>query len=137
MPLAANTLAASCGRVIDLFDPIVRHIFKRCMASGYVALDATSIRVLDIEHPLGIRNGALWLLQDAHCYSYFMYAKRGHAVHLDALLEGYELTCAMCDGSPTNNCVERAGAQRGGCNAHARRGLVDAHAAALTSVIAA
>src|SRR5882724_12302752 len=44
IPLAANTLAASCGRVIDLFDPIVRHVFKRCMESEYVALDATSAR---------------------------------------------------------------------------------------------
>ena len=126
VPLAANTLAASCGRVIDLFDPIVRHVFKRCMASEYVALDATSIRVLDVEHPLGIRNGALWLIQGAHCYSYFMYATSGHADHLEAKLEGYRLVSAMCDGSPTNNCVERAGAKRGGCHAHARRGLVGA-----------
>jgi transposase len=126
IPLAANTLAASCGRVIDLFDPIVRHVFKRCMESEYVALDATSIRVLDVEHPLGIRNGALWLIQGAHCYSYFMYAKSGHADHLEAKLEGYRLVSAMCDGSPTNNCVERAGAKRGGCHAHARRGLVGA-----------
>jgi hypothetical protein len=126
VPLSANTLAASCGRVIDLFDPIVRHIFKRCMESGYVALDATSLPVLDIKHPLGIRNGALWLLLGGHCYSYFMYAESGHAEHLEAKLEGYKLTSAMCDGSPTNNCVERAGAKRGGCNAHARRGLVEA-----------
>jgi hypothetical protein len=32
------------------------------MDSEYVALDATSIRVLDVEHPLGIRNGAIWLI---------------------------------------------------------------------------
>jgi hypothetical protein len=32
----------------------------------------------------------------------------------------------MWDGSPTNNCVERAGGQRGGCNAHGRRRLVEA-----------
>ena len=33
----------------------------------------------------------------------------------------------MCDGSPTNNCVEQqAGGLRGGCNAHGRRRLVDA-----------
>ena len=126
VPLSANTLAGSCGRVIDLFDPIVRHIFERCMESGYVALDATSLPVLDIKHPLGIRNGALWLLLGSHCYSYFMYAESAHADHLEAKLEGYRLTSAMCDGSPTNNCVERAGATRGGCNAHARRGLVEA-----------
>ena len=32
----------------------------------------------------------------------------------------------MCDGSATNNCVERCGGKRGGCNAHARRKLVEA-----------
>jgi transposase len=33
----------------------------------------------------------------------------------------------MCDGSATNNCVEKeAGGRRGGCNAHGRRGLVEA-----------
>lgn len=126
VPLSANTLAASCGRVIDLFDPIVRHIFNKCLTSEYVALDATSIRVLDSEHPLGIRSGAFWLIQGAHCYSYFMYAESGHAKHLETKLEGYKLVSAMCDGSPTNNCVERAGAKRGGCNAHGRRGLVEA-----------
>ena len=126
VPLSANTLAASAGRVIDLFDPIVRHIFKKCITSEYVALDATSMRVLDIEHPLGIRNSALWLIQGAHCYSYFFYAESGHADHLEAKLEGYKLASAMCDGSPTNNCVERAGAKRGGCNSHGRRGLIEA-----------
>ncbi len=126
VPLSANTLAASAGRLIDLFDPIVRHIFEKTIASEYVALDATSLRVLDIEHPLGIRSGALWLIQGLHRYSYFMYAESAHAAHLEAKLEGYKLASAMCDGSPTNNCVERAGATRGGCNAHARRRLVEA-----------
>jgi hypothetical protein len=32
----------------------------------------------------------------------------------------------MCDGSATNNCVERVGGQRGGCHAHSRRKLVAA-----------
>ena len=126
VPLAANTLAASCGRVIDLLDPIVRHIFTRCVASEYFAFDATLLPVLDAEHPLGIRSGTLWLLQGAHCYSYFMYAESGHAHHLEAKLKGFKLVSAMCDGSATNNCVERAGATRGGCNAHARRKLVEA-----------
>jgi hypothetical protein len=55
-----------------------------------------------------------------------MYAKSGHADHLEAKLEGYRLVSARCDGSPTNNCVERAGANRGGCHTHDRRGLVGA-----------
>ena len=126
VPLSANTLAATAGKMIDLFDPIVGHIFKKVVGSQYFALDATSMPVLDIDHPLGIRTSTLWLLQGERAYSYFMYAESGHAHHLDKKLKGYKLASVMCDGSPTNNCVERAGGERGGCNAHARRKLVEA-----------
>jgi len=126
VPLSANTLATTAGKMIDLFDPIVGHIFGRVMASKYSALDATSMPVLDIDHPLGIRTSTLWLLQGDRVYSYFMYAESGHAHHIDTKLKGYRLASVMCDGSATNNCVERAGGDRGGCNAHARRKLVEA-----------
>ena len=124
VPLSANTLASSVGRVIDLFEPVVEHIKEACLSSAFTALDATRMPVLDDEHPLGIRSGSLWLIEGDHRYSYFVYAKTGHAKHLDDLLAGRTLASVMCDGSPTNNCVERAGGARGGCNAHARRGLV-------------
>jgi transposase len=126
VPLCANTLAKSCGKLLDLFDPVVRDIFERCVRSSYFAFDATGIPVLDIEAPLGIRTGALWLLQGDHCFSYFLYAPSGHAQHLEDKLAGHKLGSAMCDGSATNNLIERAGASRGGCNAHARRKLVEA-----------
>lgn len=124
VPLSANTLASSVGRVIDLLEPVVEHIKEACLSSAFTALDATRMPVLDGEHPLGIRNGSLWLIEGDHRYSYFVYAKTGHAKHIDELLAGRTLGSVMCDGSPTNNCVERAGGARGGCNAHARRGLV-------------
>ena len=126
VPLSANTLASTAGRMIDLFDPIVGHIFTKVVRSPYFALDATSMPVLDTECPLGIRTSTLWLLQGDQTHSYFMYAESGHARHLESKLKGYKLASAMCDGSATNNCVERAGASRGGCNAHARRKLVEA-----------
>lgn len=127
VPLSANTLASSCGKLIDLFDPIVKHIFHQAVSSGYVAFDATTMPVLDSKVPIGIRTGALWLLQGDHCYSYFMYAASGHASHVEDKLKGYALSSsAMCDGSASNNFIERAGATRGGCNAHARRKLVEA-----------
>jgi hypothetical protein len=96
------------------------------MGASYFALDATSMPVLDAAHPLGIRTGTLWLLQGERSYSYFMYAESGHAHHLDKKLKGYKLSSVMCDGSATNNCVERLGGDRGGCNSHARRKLVEA-----------
>jgi transposase len=104
----------------------VQHIFNKCVSASYFAFDATGMPVLDTAAPIGIRTGALWLLQGDHCYSYFLYAKSGHAKHLKDKLQGYKLSSAMCDGSATNNLIERAGATRGGCNAHARRKLVEA-----------
>lgn len=126
VPLAANTLAASVGRVIDLLDPIVKHITHQCLSSAFTALDATRMPVLDPDHPLGIRTGSLWLIEGDHKYAMFAYAPTGHGKHLANLIKGYNLASVMCDGSATNNCVETKGARRGGCNSHARRGLVDA-----------
>lgn len=126
VPLSANTLAATVGRVVDLFAPVIEHIAKACLASSFTALDATSMPVLDAEHALGIHTGALWLIEGDHLYAHFVYAPSGHAKHIDELLAGHTLASVMCDGSPTNNCVERAGGSRGGCNSHGRRGLVDA-----------
>lgn len=126
VPLKANTLAASVGRVIDLFAPIVEHIQEACLTSSFTAIDATSMPVLDAEHALGIRTGSLWLIEGDHRHACFVYAPTGHAHHIDELLAGRTLGSVMCDGSPTNNCVERAGGKRGGCNAHSRRKLVEA-----------
>ena len=127
VPLAANTLASSVGKLVDLFDPVVRHIREACLSSTFTALDATRMPVLDPLHPLGIKSGALWLIQGDHRYSCFLYAPSGHAEHLKKFFEGRTLQSVMCDGSPTNNCVEDdAGGRRGGCNAHGRRGLVEA-----------
>lgn len=126
VPLSANTLASSVGKVLDLFDPVVAHIKEMTLSSDFTALDATRMPVLDPEHPLGIKSGSLWLLEGDHRYACFVYAPTGHADHIDELLRGRKLASVMCDGSPTNNCVERAGGRRGGCNAHARRGLAQA-----------
>jgi transposase len=127
VPLAANTLAASVGKLIDLFDPVVGHIREQALSSRFTALDATRMPVLDPLHPLGIKSGALWLIEGDHRYACFLYAPSSHAAHLEKFFEGRTLGSVMCDGSPTNNCVERqAGGLRGGCNAHGRRRLVDA-----------
>jgi len=127
VPLAANTVASSVGKLIDLFDPVVRDVREKCLSSSFTALDATRMPVLDPLHPLGIKSGALWLIEGDHLYSCFLYAPSGHAVHLKEFFEGRTLASVMCDGSATNNCVEKeARGRRGGCNAHGRRGLVEA-----------
>ena len=129
VPLSANTLARSVGRLIDLFDPIVAHITAKVLSSEYVSFDATSYRVLDDQHPRGIRTGSLWSLAGDHRYALFFAAPTGHADHLKERLKGYKLSLAMCDGSATNNVIEAedgCGAIRGGCWAHGRRKLIAA-----------
>lgn len=95
VPLAANTLAASVGRVIDLLDPVVRHIREACLSSRFTALDATRMPVLDPLHPLGIKSGALWLIEGDHRYACFLYAPSGHADHLKRFFEGRTLGSVM------------------------------------------
>jgi transposase len=124
VPLAANTLASSVAKLIDLFDPIVGHIREQALSASFTAFDATRMPVLDTAHPLGIKSGALWLVEGDHRYACFLYAPSGHADHLKEFFEGRTFGSVMCDGSPTNNCVEQQGGRRGGCNAHGRRGLV-------------
>ena len=80
------------------------HIAHRALSASYFGLDATSIPVLDIQHPLGLRTGALWLLQGDHCYSYFLYATSGHAHHLEAKLKGYKLASVMWIGQVFAPC---------------------------------
>ena len=126
VPLSANTLASSVGALIDRFEPVVEHIKERALSSSFTAFDATSMKVLDGQHPLGIRTGSLWLIEGDHQYAYFVFARTAEAQPIDDLLRGRTLASVMCDGSATNNCVERAGGRRGGCNAHARRRLVEA-----------
>ena len=128
VPLRANTLARGVARALDLFDPIVEEIARRVAASDDLGLDATSTRVLDPTHPLGIRFASLWLLTGGHEYALFRYAKSADSEALmaafkDVVFKNARLTC---DASPTMNCLERDGAIRAGCNAHGRRGLATA-----------
>lgn len=125
VPLAANVLAASVGRMIDLFDPIVAHVHRQTFTAKYLTFDPTSLPVLDPDAPLGIRSGALWGFVGDHRWVTFLYAPTGHHDPIEARLRGYTLHTATCDGSSTNNFIEELGAVRGGCWSHARRPFVE------------
>ncbi len=128
MPLCAVTLARGVSRLVDLLDPVVQHIDDEVCKATYKALDATSQRILDDEHPLGVRTGTLWLIEGDHRYARFHSVDKADSTTLAKLLANTNLAGAsvMCDGSATINCADRAGAHRGGCHAHSRRKLVEA-----------
>lgn len=125
VPLAANVLASSVGRAIDLLDPVVRHITHKTLTSGCVSFDATGLPILDDEHPLGIRAGTMWGLIGDDRWATFIPAPSGHSEHLERRIAGYTLALTICDGSATNNGVHDATTKRGGCNSHARSKLVE------------
>ena len=126
VPLKATTLARSVAAAIELFEPVVKYIAQRCVASHVMGADAATAPVLDVKHPEGIRSGMLWNFVGDGAWSYFSFAPTGHSYHLEQLFEGQQLEVLLCDGSPTLNVVERQSAARAGCVAHARRRFVDA-----------
>lgn len=125
-PLSAETLSRGVGALVDRLDPIVQHLEKTVFESAEFAFDPTGIRVLDDAHPLNVRTGSLWHFTTAAGDAFFSFAPTGHAVHLETLLLGKKIDVALCDGSATNNSVEKLGAKRAGCHSHSRRGLVAA-----------
>jgi transposase len=124
VPLAANTLASNVGALIDLCDPIVEHVFHRCVTSDVVGADGTSMPVLDPKHPRGIYRATLWNLLGDGRFSYFGYAPTGEANHLAKLLAGCTLDVLQCDGASTLNEIERVSKKRAGCHSHGRSYLV-------------
>jgi transposase len=124
--LPANTLAANVGALVDLLDPIVDHIFQRCVTSHVVGVDATRMPVIDRELPEGIHNASLWNMLGDEQWSYFGYTSSGHASKLEALLKGCTLEVLQCDGSATINVLHKHASDRAGCHSHARRGFVEA-----------
>jgi transposase len=126
VPLSANTLARGVAKLIDLLDPIVSHISRCCMASGLLALDSTSMPVLDRELADGIRRGALWHLLGDRRWAYFGYAPTGHDEHLHKLAASSVFDTMLSDGASTHNVLLKPNSVRAGCNAHARSKLVAA-----------
>ena len=114
--------------VIDLFDPIVRHIRERVpvveLHRARRHAHARARSAPPAGHQAAARSGSsrATTATRASC------TRRARMPSTcKKFFEGRTLGSVMCDGSPTNNCVEEdAGGRRGGCNAHGRRGLVEA-----------
>lgn len=126
VPLSANTLGRGVGKLVDLFDPIVQHIGRQCLASEVLALDATRLPVLDATLPQGLRSGTLWHLLGDRRWAYFDYAPTGHDHHLAAIAKGLACDVVLSDGAATHNVLETGHRVRAGCHAHARSKLVAA-----------
>jgi transposase len=123
--VAPQTLGRSVGSAIDLLAPVARLIEDQTRAPGLLGTDATGLPVLDPAAREGIRNGTMWCWTNARWVTFF-YSPKGDSDSVRRFLGDDLARTVQCDGTSVTTFLERAGGQRPGCWAHARRKLVEA-----------
>jgi transposase len=77
--IPVSTLCDQVGAVADLVEPLVRRITERMHASFLIQTDASGLKVLDRDHPDGIRKGTMWAYVGDRRWMLFEYARTGEA----------------------------------------------------------
>ena len=86
--LAASTLGDWTAFGLDVLAPVAAHIADKVLSSDYLRADDTGMRVLDRDHPKGVKRGHLWgFVSPEHIA--FLYAPDWKAKHPAALLDGF------------------------------------------------
>jgi len=123
--VAPQTLGRSVSTAVDLLAPVAKLIREQTRGPGLLGTDATGIPVLDPAAATGIRHGTIWAWTNARWVTFF-YSPTGDADSVKRFLGPDLARTVQCDGTSITNFLERAGGQRPGCWAHARRRLVQA-----------
>lgn len=92
MKLSPSTLGDWASFGLDVLAPIAERIHQRVFADFYVRADDTGLRVLDRDHPQGVKRGHIWAFvgsaQSAPLVA-FAYAPSWEAEHPAALLQDF------------------------------------------------
>lgn len=126
--IAVSTLADWVGAGARAFEPIAQAIGKQALASHLLQTDDTGLRVLDPDHPHGIKRGHIWVYVGDHLWSAFHYTPDWKGEGPQGFLKGRE-GWIQADGYKGYDALfsrEGATAIEVGCWSHARRGWVDA-----------
>jgi transposase len=123
--IAPQTLGRSVAVTIDLLEPVAALIASLTRSPGLLATDASGLPVLDRDTADGIRNGTMWCWINGSWVT-FVYSPKGDSASVRRFLGEILNRSVQCDGTSVTTFLERAGGQRPGCWAHARRGLVEA-----------
>lgn len=86
--IPASTLGDWAAFGLDALAPIAEHICKRVLSTFYLRADDTGLRVLDKDHPHGVKLGHLWAFVGAGMVA-FRYAPSWRAEHPAELLQGF------------------------------------------------
>jgi hypothetical protein len=123
--IAPQTLGRGMCAGIDLLAPVAKLIAAQTRAPGLLAVDATSLPVLDPDDPDGIRTGTLWCWTNARWVTFF-YSPKGDSDSIRRFLGEDLARVVQCDATSVTNFLERTGGARPGCWSHARRRFVEA-----------
>jgi len=90
--LSSSTLGSWAAFAIDVLTPVADRICARVLGSQYVRADDTGMRVLDRDHPKGVKRGHIWAFvgadESAELVA-FQYAPSWKAEHPAAILRGF------------------------------------------------
>jgi transposase len=60
MPLSTSTIGDWAAFGVDVIEPLACRVAEKVRASGYIRCDDTGMRVLDPDHPKGVKRGHIW-----------------------------------------------------------------------------
>lgn len=83
------TLGEWCAFAIDVMRPVAAQIARHALASEYINVDDTTLRVQDRKNPKGIKKGRLWCVAGQKPYVAFFYAPDWKAEHAAEFLRGF------------------------------------------------
>lgn len=86
--LAPSTLGEWATFGLEVLAPVAARIAEKVLSSGYLRADDTGIRVLDRDHPEGVKRGHIWGFVSVELIA-FLYAPDWKAKHPAALLEDF------------------------------------------------
>jgi hypothetical protein len=86
--LSPSTLGDWSSFALDVLAPVAERIQQRVLDSCYLRADDTGMRVLDRDHPAGVKRGHIWSFVGAELVA-FLYAPDWKAKHPAALLKGF------------------------------------------------
>ncbi|WP_438005458.1 IS66 family transposase [Sorangium sp. So ce321] len=86
--LSPSTLGEWSAFALDVLAPVAKRIQERVLGSCYLRADDTGMRVLDQDHPAGVKRGHIWAFVGAELVA-FLYAPDWRAMHPAALLQGF------------------------------------------------
>jgi len=125
--LSPSTLGDWSAFGLDVMHPVAKHIMVHAVRSGYLRGDDTGLKVLDRDHPEGVKRGHIWAFVGGGLVA-FHYAPDWKAVHPAGFLrdfdgylqgDGYAGYAAMLRDDQTGEPVVPR-ERRLGCGMHIR-----------------